>query len=305
MSGFSRPGAIDLSAFKTPAAQPAGEGAGSSAGGVYAVDVTEQTFQSEVLEASTRHVVVMSLWTPRSPETVSFNETLTQVTDSYAGKILLARVDVDANPQIAQAVQAQGVPFVIGLVSGQPVPLFQGIVGEDEVRRFFDELVNVAIAHGLDGTAEPRGTTAPEAPVETADDPRFEAADDAFAAGDLDGAVAAYEALLASNPADTEAAERLAGVRLMARTAGADLDAAREAAATAPDDVDAQLLVADLDVAGGHVDDAFSRLVDLVRRTSGDERERVRERLLELFVVVGADDPRVTPTRRALASALY
>lgn len=305
MSGFSRPGAIDLSAFKTPAAQPAGAGAGSSAGGVYAVDVTEQTFQSEVLEASTRHVVVMSLWTPRSPETATFNATLTQVTDSYGGKILLARVDVDANPQIAQAVQAQGVPFVIGLVSGQPVPLFQGIVGEEEVRRFFDELVNVAIAHGLDGTAEPRGTTAPEPPVETADDPRFEAADDAFAAGDLDGAVAAYEALLASNPADTEAAERLAGVRLMARTAGADLDAAREAAATAPDDVDAQLLVADLDVAGGHVDDAFSRLVDLVRRTSGDERERVRERLLELFVVVGSDDPRVAPTRRALASALY
>lgn len=305
MSGFSRPGAIDLSAFKTPAAQPAGAGAGSSAGGVYAVDVTEQTFQREVLEASTRHVVVMSLWTPRSPETATFNATLTQVTDSYGGKILLARVDVDANPQIAQAVQAQGVPFVIGLVSGQPVPLFQGIVGEEEVRRFFDELVNVAIAHGLDGTAEPRDTTAPEAPVETADDPRFEAADDAFAAGDLDGAVAAYEALLASNPADTEAAERLAGVRLMARTAGADLDAAREAAATAPDDVDAQLLVADLDVAGGHVDDAFSRLVDLVRRTSGDERERVRERLLELFVVVGSDDPRVAPTRRALASALY
>lgn len=302
MSGFSRPGAVDLSAFKSAAPVP-GPAAGTA--GAYAVDVTEQTFQADVLEASMRHVVVMSLWTPRAPETERFNATLASVVDSFAGRILLARVDVDTSPQIAKAVQAETVPFVVGLVKGQPVPLFQGIVDEAEVRRFFDELVKVAVANGLSGTAQSRGAAPVAEEPADEDDPRFAAADEAFVAGDYDGAVRAYEALVAANPADTEAAERLAGVRLVQRTSGADLSAARDAAAQAPDDIDAQLLVADLDVSGGHVDDAFARLVDLVRRTAGDERERVRQRLLELFVVVGADDPRVAPARRALASALF
>lgn len=310
MSSFSRPGAVDLSAFKNtaPPGAPAGAPSAGTAGaaGAYVINASEQTFQSEVLEASARHVVVLSLWSPRAADSQAFNTTLATVTDSYAGRILLAQIDVDTNPQIAQAVGAQGVPFVLGLVSGQPVPLFQGTVDEAEVRRFFDELLKVAVANGVTGTAQPRGA-APAAPVaeEPAEDPRFEAADTALAAGDFEAAIAAYEALIAARPADTEAAERLAGVRLMQRTSGADLSAARQAAADAPGDIGAQLLVADLDVSGGHVEDAFSRLVDLVRRTSGDDREQVRQRLLELFSIVGADDPRVAPARRALASALF
>lgn len=301
---FSRPGAVDLSAL----AQPAGA-ASSSTGPTsgYVVDITEQNFQTDALEASMHHVVVLSLWSPRSPQSQTFNSLLAQVVASYEGRMTLAQVDVDSNQAIAQALGAQGVPLVVGLVKGQPVPLFQGTADEADVRRYFDQLLTVATENGLTGRVEAAPTegqpdSTEEEPV---DDPRFAAADAAFAAGDIDGAVAEYEKLLAQNPRDTEIAERLAGVQLMGRTKDADLTAARAAAADAPDDLDAQLLVADLDISGGHVQDAFDRLIELVRRLDGDDRELVRERLLELFTVVGATDPRVADARRALASALF
>jgi putative thioredoxin len=300
---FSRPGAIDLSALKQPQARPGQPAAG---GGSYVVDITEQNFQTEALQASMSYVVVLSLWSPRSPQSESFNAMLGNLISQYAGQLVLAQVDIDANPAIAQALQAQAVPLVVGLVKGQPVPLFQGTVEEAEARRYFDELVNVAAQNGVTGRAQPSGA-APEATeeAEEPEDPRFAAADAAFAAGDFDTAVAEYEKLQAQYPADTEVSERLAGVRLLARTQGADLQAARKAAADAPDDLDAQMLVADLDVSGGHVDDAFDRLIQLVKRTSGDDRELVRQRLLDLFTVVGTADPRVATARRALASALF
>ncbi|MEV7397014.1 tetratricopeptide repeat protein [Aeromicrobium sp. NPDC092404] len=300
---FSRPGAIDLSALKQPAARPGQPAAG---GGSYVVDITEQNFQTEALQASMNHVVVLSLWSPRSPQSESFNAMLGAVISQYAGQIVLAQVDIDANPAIAQALQAQAVPLVVGLVKGQPVPLFQGTVDEAEARRYFDELVNVAAQNGVTGRAQPTGEASASADdAEEPEDPRFAAADEAFAAGDFDTAVAEYEKIQAQYPADSEVSERLAGVKLLARTQGADLQAARKAAADAPDDLDAQMLVADLDVSGGHVDDAFDRLIQLVKRTSGDDRERVRQRLLDLFTVVGVADPRVATARRALASALF
>ena len=297
---FSRPGAVDLSSLTQPA------GASTRAAGAYVVDVTEQNFQADALEASMQHVVVLSLWSPRSPQSQTFNELLATIVTSYEGRLTLAQVDVDTNQAIAQALGAQGVPLVVGLVKGQPVPLFQGTADEADVRQYFDQLLTVAEQNGLTG----RATAAPDAEAQTpdeepADDPRFAAADAALANGDMDGAVAEYEKLLNQHPGDTEIAERLAGVQLMDRTRGADLAAARAAAADAPDDLDAQLLVADLDVSGGHVQDAFDRLIELVKRLDGDDRERVRERLLELFTVVGAADPRVAAARRALATALF
>ena len=297
---FSRPGAVDLSALTQPA------GTSSRAAGGYVVDITEQNFQADALEASMQHVVVLSLWSPRSPQSQTFNELLATIVTSYEGRLTLAQVDVDANQAIAQALGAQGVPLVVGLVKGQPVPLFQGTADEADVRQYFDQLLTVAEQNGLTG----RATAAPDAEAqaadeEPADDPRFAAADAALANGDMDSAVAEYEKLLKQHPGDAEIAERLAGVQLMNRTRDADLDAARSAAADAPDDVDAQLLVADLDVSGGHVQDAFDRLIELVKRLDGDDRERVRERLLELFTVVGAADPRVATARRALATALF
>jgi putative thioredoxin len=301
---FSRPGAIDLSAL---ASTPPPAGAPTASGGAgYAVDVTEQTFQQVALEASMQHVVVLALWSPRAPQSREFLDVVARVVDSLEGRVLLARVDVDTSPAIAQALQVQGVPVTVGLVKGQPVPLFQGTADEAQVRQYLDQLVALAVQNGLSGRAAPvQGDGGTDEEPEPVEDPRFAAADAAFAAGDTATAIAEYEKLKAQHPGDAEVAERLAGVRLFDRTKDADLQEARRAAADRPDDVEAQLLVADLDVSGGHVEDAFARLVDLVRRVRGDERDQVRERLLELFTVVGATDPRVADARRALASALF
>ena len=305
---FSRPGAMDLSGLAGStgdATSPASPGGPDS--GRWALDVTEQNFQADVLQASMHHIVVLHLWSPRSPQSADFNDVLGRVVDEYEGRLALGRVDVDGNPAIAQALGAQAVPLVVAILSGQPVPLFQGTLGDEEVRQYFDQLVTAAVQNGVTGRAEPVGDVGPATDDEGDDapDPRFAAADEALGNDDLDAAIAEYERLQGQYPGDDEIAERLAGVRLMARTRGADLSMARAAAAERPDDIDAQFLVADLDVSGGHVDDAFGRLIDLVGRLSGDDRERVRVRLLELFTVVGTSDPRVAQARRALASRLF
>ena len=301
---FSRPGAMDLSGLSGSA--PAPSAVGTAAGGAWAIDVTEQNFQTDVLQASMRHVVVLSLWSPRSAQSEAFNAVLAQAVDGYEGRILLARVDVDANPAIAQALQAQAVPLVVAILSGQPVPLFQGALEEAEIRQYFDQLITAAVQSGVTGRAERTGEVTEKGADEMdAPDPRFVVADEALGAGDIDAAIAEYQRLLSQSPADAEIAERLAGVQLIGRTRNADLAAARAAAADRPDDIEAQFLVADLDVSGGHVDDAFGRLIELVKRLSGDDREVVRVRLVELFTVVGASDPRVAQARRALASALF
>jgi putative thioredoxin len=303
---FSRPGAVDLSGLAGSAAD--GTSAGPSGGGRWAFDVTDQNFQTDVLQASMRYIVVLHLWSPRSPQSQAFNDVLSRVVDGYEGRLVLGRVDVDANPAIGQALGAQAVPLAVAILSGQPVPLFQGTLGEDEIGQYFDQLVTAAVQNGVTGRAEPTGD-AGAAPAEDeaddAPDPRFAAADEALGNDDPDAAIAEYERLQAQHPGDEEIAERLAGVRLIARTRGADLTAARAAAAERPDDIDAQFLVADLDVSGGHVDDGFGRLIELVSRLSGDDRERVRARLVELFTVVGTADPRVAQARRALASRLF
>ena len=215
-------------------------------------------------------------------------------------------MDVDANPQVQQAFRAQSIPMVVALVAGQPVPLFTGAVPEQQVRDVFAQLLQLAAQNGVTGTVPVDGADEPAAePAEAPLPPLHAEAFDAIEAGDYARAIAAYQKALAENPRDADARAGLGQVRLLDRVQGADLQAARDAAAAAPTDVDAQLLVADLDISGGHVEDAFERLLDLFAVLPGDARGPVRERLLELFALVGDDDPRVSAARGRLASLLF
>ncbi|MBA2738253.1 MAG: tetratricopeptide repeat protein [Nocardioidaceae bacterium] len=313
---FSRPGAIDLSALRpTGAAPPPGSPprGPTGDGGSYSFDVTEEGFQTLVLEASAQHPVVLALWSSRAAQSRAAVDVISTVADSFGGRLSLARLDIDSSPQLAQALQVRAVPYVLAVLRGQPVPLFEGSVDEAAAREAMEQVVQAAVANGITGTAQPvagpAGDVEPgedeDLDAEPVSDPRFAEAEQALERGDTEQSVAAYQRLVAANPADTEAATRLAQAELVLRTSGADLAAARAAAADNPDDDDAQLLAADLDLLGGHVDDAFDRIIGVVRRTSGAERERARRHLIGLFDVLGVDDPRVAGARRRLASALF
>lgn len=287
-------GAVDLGAG-APATAPA-DAPGT---GGYRREVGTADFQ-DVAQLSAQVPVVFALWARFSEQSVAFADTLEQVVDRYRGRILLASVDAEASPEIAQMFQAQSVPTVVALLGGRPVPLFNSTVPAEQVAQFLDELLGLAEQNGISGTVDPVRADEPE-PLP----PLHQEAADALEAGDLDAAEAAYRRAIAENPGDREAKLALAQVHLLQRVLPLDAATVRAEAAAAPDDVAAQLTVADLDVSGGHVEDAFRRLLDLVRRTAGEDRDTVRRRLLELFDVVGAEDPRVVTARGALMRALF
>lgn len=298
-------GAVDLSTLNRPATPAPGSPGGLSAPGAYVVDIDQETFP-DLVQSSTQHPVVVVLWSPRSEASATVAADLASLADEDAGRWLLARIDAEANPQIAQAFQAQSVPTVVAVLAGQPLPLFQGSYPRDQVRAVLDQVLAAAEANGITGRAAPNGaepSTEPEPEPELP--PLHQAAYDAIERDDLEAATAAYEQALKENPRDALARAGLAQVGLLDRTRDVDLQAARAAAAADPKDVDAQLAVADLDILGGKVEDAFGRLVDVLRTTFGPERERVRVRLVDLFEVIGGEDPRVIAARRAMASALY
>jgi thioredoxin-like negative regulator of GroEL len=310
---FSRPGAVDLSGLaqtqSAQSAQPAGTaGAAAPGGSAYSLEATQDNFQQVLQESMTAPVVLVFHSPSQSPESSSYAADVAAVVDQQEGRLLAVSVDVDAHPQIAQAMQIQQVPLMLVVLDGrpatQPIP---GALSRDELTTLFGQLAQQLTAQGITGRHQPRG--AAPAPSEDDEeqpvDPRYAPAQDALAEGDIDRAVAEYEKLVAANPADTEAAAGLAMARVLQRTQGVDLNTARQAAADAPDDVDAQTLVADLDLLGGHVEDAFARLVALVGRARDDDRVKAREHLLGLFAAVGNDDERVLAGRRNLASALF
>ncbi len=310
---FSRPGAIDLSALRKPAGPPTAAGqprsAGAGQGGSYTLAVTsEQSLHTDVVERSVSAVVLVSFWSPEVPASIEINAALSAIADEYAGRFLFATVDVAAQPDLAQALGIPQVPLVVAALRGQLAPLpIQAALPDAEMRGIVDQILQAAAANGVTGTVQPVGAPAAPATEEPPPEPvaAHPEADAALMSGDLDGAIALYEDALKNAPGDVDATLGLSQAQLLKRTQGVSPAAAREAAASRPDDVAAQTLAADLDLIGGNVDDAFTRLIDLVRRTAGDDRDAARQHLIEMFAVVGDADPRVAKARQQLASALF
>lgn len=299
---FSRPGAVDLSGLT--AAQPTENAAPGGAN--YAVEVTEASFEA-IAQQSMRYPVVLLLVSGRDASSSQVQRDLTQTINAAQGRLLLGLVDVDTQPRIAQALGVAAVPTAIALLGGQMAPLFQGTRDRADIQAVVDQIVQVAAANGLAGRAAPQPVAAAaseSAGEQAALDPRFTAADEALQTGDFKQAVAEFDKLLKANPRDTEAQAGRAQASLLLRTS--NLDAQVIAAAEAhPDDLDAQLAAADLDLITGDAQAAFDRLIDLIRRTSGPERDQVRVRLLELFDTMDGADPVVKKARRALSMALF
>jgi thioredoxin-like negative regulator of GroEL len=310
---FSRPGAFDLSALKRPATPPpsasrAPGGAAPSGVGSYTVQVSAQTMQ-DVVEASMTAPVLMVVFSgSRSPESAQYAADVAALVEQYEGRFLAGLVDLDTAPEVGQALQITQVPVLLVLLDGRPVTQpIPGVVPGDELSALLNQLGQQLTAQGVTGRHQPLAAGAPaedgdgEPPV----DPRYAAAEDALARDDIGTAVLEYQKLVDANPADHEAVAGLAMAKILQRTQGVDAAAALAAADATPADVQAQSLVADLDLTEGRVEEAFARLVELVRVTSDKQRDRAREHLIGQFAAVGNDDPRVLAARRALASALF
>lgn len=297
-------GAVDLSSLRN---RPAPQAGGAPDPGVVdvVVDATDETF-GQILELSRTVPVVVDLWAEWCGPCKQLSPILEQVTRELGGRVLLAKVDVDANPQLAQSFRAQSIPMVVALIAGQPVPMFTGAVPEQQVREVFAQLLQVAAQNGVTGTLSVgEAADAPSAPAEPELPPLHAEAFAAIETGDYAAAIRAYEKALGENPRDEDARAGLGQVRLLDRVQGLDLQEARAAAAADPLDVQAQFAVADLDLSGGHVEDAFGRLLDLFAQLPSDQRTPVRERLVELFGLIGAADPRVIAARNRLSSLLF
>jgi putative thioredoxin len=332
-------GAVDLSSLveraQRPAGQPtglgaAGPGAGPGAAGAGApgagvpgsetagdltvpslvLDVTDASFQ-DVLQLSTVVPVIVDIWAEWCGPCKQLSPILERLTAEYDGRVLLAKVDADTNPQLVQAFQAQSIPTVAAVIAGRPLGLFVGALPEAEVRDVFEQVLQAAEQNGVSGRVTVDGAGVDTEAVEQGEPepeplpPHHQAAYDAIEQGDYATAVQEYKTAILQDPHDQMAVAGLAQVSLLDRLAGRTADDIRAAAGAGPHDVEAQLAVADLDISGGHVEDAFGRLLDLVPTVFGDEREALRVRLVEYFELIGAEDPRVVAARRRLASALY
>ncbi len=331
---FSLYGAADLGARQTAAqrrqqaAARSGDQPAADAGGSV-FDVTEETFATDVVERSRSVPVIVDLWAEWCGPCKQLSPVLERLAAEAAGRWVLAKVDVDANPQLSAALRVQSIPMVVAVIGGQMVNGFLGALPEAQVREWLGQVLAAAEQLGVQGGAVADGEAqdGQEAagdgvgPAAAAADgappgapgprqgppahPGYEAAQEAMERGDLEGAAAAFEQVIATSPDDPVAKVGLAQVELIRRVNGYDQAKVRRDAAEHPDDAEAQARVANLDLATGKIDEAFDRLLGTVRRTTGEQRDQARRHLISLFEIFPPRDPRVAKARSTLSSLLF
>jgi putative thioredoxin len=292
-------GAVDLAAVKARSEAAARAASTPAPTTQFVIDVDEANFQAEVLDRSFQVPVLLDLWADWCEPCKQLSPILERLAAEHAGSWILAKIDTEANPRIAQMLQVQGIPAVFAVIGGQLVPGFQGALPEAQVREFLAALLDAAKQSGLSGVA-PADTGEAEPP----EDDRFTAAEQALQDGDLDLAADRYSAIVSAEPANLEAQYALRQVALLKRLSALPADVLSQAA-SAPDDVPTQLAAADAQLADNDAEAAFERLLLLLTRLPADARDPVRERLVEYFDLLGPDDARVAPARRQLARALF
>ena len=296
-ANFSRPGAVDLSALANASAP--------AASGGFVTSVSEADFES-VANLSLQHPVILEFYSPRDPAGQNVSAALADLVNAAGGRYLLARVDVDAEPRLAQALGVQAVPTIVALIGGQMAPLFQGTKSAEEIGALLDQVAQLAVANGMTGRAQPVSGAAPsDDPAAAPVNPRFEKADAALEAGDFAKAVEEFDVLLKETPSDPEVIAGRAQAALLQRSMSFDPEAIVAAAAEQPDDVQAQFDAADLEVINGRYEEAFDRLLGLVAEVAPEDRDPIRLRILELFEIAGRTEPVVLKARRRLASVLF
>lgn len=302
LNAASLRGAVDLSSLvrqhNAPATADTTSESPQSNG--FATSANDASF-TQVLELSNTVPVIVEFFGQ------GVEPTLEPTIAAYAGKFALVTVDATRNPQLVQAFQVQQVPTVAAVIGGRPVQLFAGVMPENDLKEVLEQVLQLAAESNVTGTL-PAGEASDDdaqEPVEEPLPPLHQEAYDAISAGDFATAISKYESAIAQNPRDQQAVAGLAQVSLLARLENETADSVRSAAAKDPSSVSAQLAVADLDVSGGHLSDAFARLLEVYPSADADEKNAIRTRLLDYFEIAGADDPRVTDARRRLTLLLY
>lgn len=296
-ANFTRPGAVDLSSLTDAA----------PTGGSYVTSVTEASF-NDLAGTSMQHPVVVEFFSPRDPNGQQVSAALAELINAAQGRFLLGRVDVDAEPRLAQALGVQAVPTVVALIGGQMAPLFQGTKSREEISAVLDQIAQLAVGNGMTGRAQPVGGAPAgngDAEQQPVANPRFAKADAALQAGDFAQAVREFDELLKETPHDAEVVAGRAQSALLERSATFNPAEIVARAAAQPDDVAAQLDAADLEIINGRYEEAFDRLLGLAAESDEEQRDAIRVRLLELFEVVGRTEKVVLKARRRLASVLF
>ena len=277
--------AFDLSSLTKPKVDPSIPMPG--------IQVTVENLSNEILPLSLVRPVIVLMWSSRSPESMEMVKTLGKLEVDYKAAFALARVDIDSNPEVGQAFQTKSIPYAVAIIAEQMVPLFEQSYPEAQVKMVIDKVLTLASEQGIG-----------QAPVEQIEPEEIEAMD-ALESGDYSAAEAAYKKWLARKPAENLAKLGLAQTQLLMRTEGMDLKEIMAQSSAAPADIELQLKAADVEIVTGGVEDAFSRLLSVIRATSGDDRTKAKNHLLNLFTLVDPSEPRLAAARKELASALF